>query len=47
MGGFSQKQPQAAPGKPEPIPSSERYRDPDLPSGLKNVGNSKYFYIFI
>ena len=48
IGGFSQKQPQAQPsGKKEwePITSSERYRDDKLPSGLKNIGNSKYFYI--
>jgi ubiquitin C-terminal hydrolase len=28
--------------KKEPLPSNERYRDYKLPSGLKNIGNSKY-----
>jgi len=28
---------------PEPIPPNERQRDEGIPSGLKNVGNSKYY----
>ena len=28
---------------PEPIPADIRGRDPDVPSGLKNVGNSKFY----
>jgi len=34
----------------EPMPTNERARDQDIPSGLKNVGNSKSFlfdFIFI
>ena len=27
----------------EPIPTNERLRDGDIPSGLKNVGNTCYF----
>jgi ubiquitin C-terminal hydrolase len=27
----------------EPIPTNERLRDGDVPSGLKNVGNTCYF----
>lgn len=27
----------------EPLPPNERQRDPNVPSGLKNVGNTCYF----
>lgn len=29
----------------EPVPSNERCRDYDVPSGLKNVGNSKCYLL--
>ena len=28
--------------KKEPLPLNERYRDYNLPSGIKNIGNSKF-----
>lgn len=31
----------------EPLPVNERLRDSQTPSGIKNIGNSKFFGLFL
>lgn len=44
---MSKTGPQQPEKKKEPLPTNERYRDFALPSGLKNIGNSKFAILVV